>query len=95
MFRGSSVARKDLLIEQPAIELLRLLGWDYKNLFHETFGDTGTEKRSSRREVILTHRLRNALLKLNSLLPTEAIDLAVEELTGDRSAMIPVSAILS
>jgi len=83
---------EDLLIEQPAIELLRSLGWDYKNLFHETFGENGTEKRNSRREVILTHRLRSALLKLNSLLPTEAIDLAVEELTRDRSAMIPVNA---
>lgn len=84
---------EDLLIEQPAIELLRSLGWsEYKNLFHETFGDGGTEKRRSRREVILTHRLRKALVRLNSLLPSEAIDLAVEELTRDRSALIPVNA---
>lgn len=83
---------EDLLIEQPTIELLRSLGWNYKNLFHETLGETGTETRPSRRQVILLHRLRNALIRLNSLLPSEAIDLAIEELTRDRSAMIPVNA---
>ena len=79
---------EDLLIEQPAIELLRSLGWDYKNLFHETFGENGTEKRNSRREVILTHRLRSSILKLNSLLPREAIVICVDDLCHSGSGCI-------
>ena len=81
---------EDLLIEQPAIELLRSLGWDYENLYSEVYGES--EERRSRKEVFLRKRLKSALEKLNPLLPAEAIDSAVEILSRDRSAMIPVNA---
>lgn len=88
----SSEYSEDALIEQPAIELLRSLGWEYANLYNETFGEDGNEKRQSRKEAILTHRLRSSLQKLNPDLSTEAIQLAIDELTRDRSALIPVNA---
>ncbi|REJ78756.1 MAG: type I restriction endonuclease subunit R [Acidobacteria bacterium] len=88
----SSEYSEDALIEQPAIELLKSLGWDHTNLYSETFGESGSEKRQSRKEVILKHRLRTSLKFLNPELPSEAIELAIEELTQDRSALIPVNA---
>ena len=83
---------EDALIEQPAIELLAQLGWTPANLFKETFGADGTEGRKSNREAILTRRLRAKLQEFNPNRPAEAYALAIEELTRDRSAMIPVNA---
>lgn len=83
---------EDALIEQPAIELLSSLGWQTANLFYEAFGQAGTEGRASNREVILVQRLRAALEKLNPGFPTDAYDQAIEQLTRDRSTMIPVNA---
>ena len=42
--------------------------------------------------MVLTARLRPALERLNPTLDTEAIRLAIEELTRDRSAMSPAQA---
>ncbi|MDQ3633771.1 MAG: type I restriction endonuclease subunit R [Acidobacteriota bacterium] len=81
---------EDILIEQPAIELLRSLGWVYENLYSETYGED--QERRSRKEVILSRRLKCALKNLNPDLPGEAIDSAIEILSRDRSAMIPVNA---
>jgi hypothetical protein len=39
--------------------------------------------------VVLVSRLRAALVRLNPMLPPEAIAAAVDELTRDRSAMTP------
>src|SRR5712691_12326048 len=78
---------EDALIEQPAIELFKQLGWDAANCYHETFGATGTLGRETAAEVVLTSRLRPALEKLNPDLPSEAIDAAIEALWRDRSAM--------
>ncbi|MDT7542791.1 MAG: type restriction enzyme subunit [Acidobacteriota bacterium] len=83
---------EDALIEQPAIELLHELGWTPTNLFKETFGAHGTEGRKNNREVILTRRLLAKLKEFNPNLPDDAYNQAVEELTRDRSAMIPVNA---
>src|SRR6266404_1487678 len=83
---------EDSLIEQPAIELLRELGWSYANLFHETFGASGTEGRLSEREILLPRRLLAKLRELNPGLPDDAYTQAIEELNRDRSAMIPVNA---
>lgn len=80
------------LVEQPAINLLRGLGWEAVNLYHETFGLDGSPWRGSRRDAFLTKRLRMALEKLNPDLPSDALDQAVDELTRNRSALIPVSA---
>ena len=83
---------EDALIEQPAIELLHELGWTPANLYNETFGANGSEGRKSKREVILTRRLLAKLKEFNPNLPEDAYTQAVEELTRDRSAMIPVNA---
>jgi len=83
---------EDALIEQPAIELLHELGWTPTNLYKETFGEHGTQGRKHNREVILTRRLLAKLKEFNPGLPDDAYSQAVEELTRDRSAMIPVNA---
>jgi type I restriction enzyme R subunit len=81
-----------LLVEQPAIDLLKSIGWAYKNLYSETFGLQGTEGRQSESQVILTRRLRRALQSLNPGLPVDAYDQAVEQLAQDRSKQIAVNA---
>jgi type I restriction enzyme R subunit len=83
---------EDSLIEQPAIALLAELGWQTANCYEETFGPQGTLGRETSSEVVLLSRLRPMLEKLNAGLPGEALALAVEELTCDRSAMSLVSA---
>ncbi|MCX9075946.1 MAG: hypothetical protein OIN88_15075, partial [Candidatus Methanoperedens sp.] len=71
---------EDSLVEQPAIELFSQLGWQNANCFYEKFGEKGTHGRETSSEVILIHRLRAALMRLNPDLPPEAIALAIEEL---------------
>ena len=83
---------EDSLVEQPAIELFRELGWETANCFYEKFGSKGTLGRDTTSEVVLVPRLRSALVHLNPDLPSEAIELAIEELKRDRSAMSPANA---
>jgi type I restriction enzyme R subunit len=83
---------EDALIEQPAMELLHELGWTPANLFKETFGASGTEGRKNTRQVFLTRRLLAKLKEFNPGLPDDAYTQAIEELTRDRSAMIPINA---
>lgn len=82
-----------LYVEKPSMDLLAELGWQPIDAFQETFGSTGTLGRDSQREVILAHRLRNAMRSLNdSTTPESAIDEAIEAVTRDRSLMHPVRA---
>ncbi len=83
---------EDQLVEQPAVDLLRSLGWETVNAYHETLGPDGTLGRSSQSEVILTRDLRAALERLNPGLPPDAIQSALDEITHDRSAMSTVAA---
>lgn len=83
---------EDQLVEQPAIGLFADLGWQTLSAMEETFGASGTLGRETRSEVVLTARLRAALCKLNPTLPAEAISAAIDELTRDRSAMLPEAA---
>jgi len=83
---------EDSLVEQPAIELLSKLGWQTANCFYEKFGENGTLGRETSSVVVLVPRLRAALVRLNPDLPSEAIELAIEELTRDRSIMSPANA---
>lgn len=83
---------EDALIEQPAIELLKSMEWDYLNCYNETYGVGGTLGRETPQEVVLTRKLMAAIQKLNPKLPPEAWKLAVEELERDRSAMSPAAA---
>jgi type I restriction enzyme R subunit len=83
---------EDQLVEQPAVDLFRSLGWETVNAYHETFGLDGTLGRSSQGEVILTRDLRAALERLNPDLPADAIQTALDAVDRDRSAMSPVQA---
>ncbi len=80
------------LVEQPAIDLLSELGWEHKNLYHETFGAYGTEGRDGEHEVVLTRRLRGALEKLNPGQHADAYAQAVEQIATDRSSRLAVNA---
>ena len=83
---------EDELVEQPAIEAFQALGWETANLYHEKLGAHGTGGRETEHEVILPRRLRSALERLNPGLPTDALNQVIEELTRDRSKMLPVNA---
>jgi len=78
---------EDQLVEQPAIGLFAVLGWQTVSALEETFGASGTLGRETKGEAVLVQRLRAALCKFNPALPAEAISNAVDELTRDRSAM--------
>ncbi|MCK4622710.1 MAG: type I restriction endonuclease subunit R [Desulfuromonadales bacterium] len=80
------------LVEQPTIALLDRLGWTTCNCYEESFGSSGTLGRKTSSEVVLRPKLLSVLQNLNSSLPTEAHNLAIEELTRDRSLMTPVQA---
>ncbi|MEW6418669.1 MAG: type I restriction endonuclease [Nitrospirota bacterium] len=74
---------EDSLIEQPAIELFKSLNYDHQNCYHETFGKSGTLGRETPSDVVLIPRLKQSLIALNSSVSSEAINLAIEELTRD------------
>jgi type I restriction enzyme R subunit len=78
---------EDQLVEQPALGLFSMLGWQTVSAMDETFGAGGTLGRETKGEVVLTDRLRAALTKLNAGLPAEAIQTAIDDLARDRSAM--------
>lgn len=85
---------EDQLVEQPAIGLLAVLGWQVAGPNSATgeARDAGLLGRESKAEVVLVPRLRAALEKLNHNLPAEAIATAMDELCRDRSAMLPEQA---
>lgn len=83
---------EDALVEQPAIELFADLGWDTANLYGEWSGTVSSEGRETQQDVVLVPRLRVALEKLNPELPADALEKAIEELTRDRSKLLPVNA---
>ena len=80
-------------VEKPSMDLLAKLGWSPVDAFSETLGAQGTLGRDSQHEVVLTHRLRFAMRKLNPEdVPDTSINEAIEVLTKDRSAMDRVRA---
>jgi type I restriction enzyme R subunit len=83
---------EDVLVEQPAIALFARLGYETVNAFHEQAGERSVLGRETFQEVVLVARLRNALQRLNAGVSREAIELAIEELARDRSALSPVHA---
>ncbi len=60
------------LVERPAVELLAELGWTTVDAREERFRHGGTLGRDSRTDVVLTHRLRAALARLNPDVPEDA-----------------------
>lgn len=83
---------EDAAIEQPAIQLFASMGWETVNLYNEWASGKSTEGRQSEREIVLEARLRFAIARLNPGMPPSAIDQVVEEVTLDRSRMIPANA---
>ncbi|MDP3996860.1 MAG: type I restriction endonuclease subunit R [bacterium] len=83
---------EDKLIEQTAIKLFADL-WDAENFANAYSGETDTEfGRENPGEVVLMNYLKIALVKLNPNVSTEALNLAIDEIIKDRSAMSMVNA---
>lgn len=83
---------EDGLVEQPALELLSQLGWSVVNAWSESFGPAGTLGRDSMHDVVLTHRLRDALTALNPGVPEPAREEALDAISKDRLVMDRVRA---
>jgi len=85
---------EDGLVEQPSIELLETLGWDFVNCMGEVFPSGGRSElgRETRRDVLLLTRLEEAIQRLNPDLESAAVTATVEELRRDRSAVELVKA---
>ena len=82
-----------LYVEEPSMELLERLGWTRVDAFFETLGVGGTLGRDSQHEVVLPHRVRAALRRLNSSdVPDLSIQEAIDAITRDRSALDRVRA---
>src|SRR3954471_17675819 len=80
------------LVEQPALELLVELGWEVVNAWSETFGPAGTLGRDSMHEVVLVHRLRDAIRDLNPDVPEFIRAEALQAVAKDRLVMDRVPA---
>jgi len=79
-------------LELETIALFKQLGYTTDNCYNEWNSGTSTLGRETRSDVVLISKLRPALEKLNPHLPKQAITLAIEELTRDRSALTLASA---
>lgn len=80
-------------VENPSIELLSQLGWTPVDAFHEILGVKGTLGRDSQHDVILAHRLRLAMRRINPMdVPDASINEAIEALAKDRSILDRVRA---
>lgn len=75
-------------LELEAMDLFSSLGWESVNCMQEIYGINSTLRRETRTQVVLIPRLRSASQQLNPDLPNEAIQLAIEELTHDRSSSL-------
>src|SRR5262245_39471630 len=98
---ASIITTESGLVEKPGIDLLVSTGWVHSDLLYEQpepLPDGGLQEaanwtgRRSFRDLLLPVRFRTALRKLNPLLPEEALQLAENAVTADRSAMLPIAA---
>lgn len=87
---------EDGLVEQPAIALFKSLGWEVQTCWDELFGSDAQGElafgRETRSDIVLKHRLRQALEKLNTAVPTRIIQEAIDEICRDRSSMSDIAA---
>ena len=83
---------EDQLVEQPAIALLEELGWETLDCYGEFDQGGSPLVREHRGEVVLTSRLRAALVRLNPDASDTAVDGAIEALIKSRAALSPVEA---
>ncbi len=83
---------EDNLIEQTAIKIFGEL-WGAENFANAYSGEMDAEfGRENPGEVVLMNYLKIALVKLNPNVSTEALNLAIDEIIKDRSAMSMVNA---
>src|SRR3990172_2765395 len=83
---------EDKLVEQTAIKLFAEL-WGAENFANAYSGETDAEfGRENPGEVVLMSYLKIALVKLNPTVSTEALNLAIDEITKDRSTKSMVNA---
>jgi type I restriction enzyme R subunit len=82
---------EDAAIEKPTIALFAELGWQTQNCFYEAFAPHGappsTLGRETMAEVVLPNRLRAAIEKLNPGLSPNAVEIAIQEVSKDRSTV--------
>ncbi len=78
---------EDAAVEQPTIALFAELGWETLNCYHENFGALSLLGRETMAEVVLPNRLRAAIEHLNPGVSPNALEIALQEVTRDRSAM--------
>ena len=78
---------EDAAVEQPTISLFAELGWETLNCYHENFGPLSLLGRDTMADVVLPNRLRAAIENLNPGVSPLAIEIALDEVTKDRSAM--------
>lgn len=86
---------EDGLVEQPAIALFDSLDWDTETCWDEAFGDAEGDLafgRETRNDIVLTNRLREALLKLNEDISSLILQEAMDEMCRDRSSMSDIAA---
>ena len=83
---------EDKLIEQTAVKIFGEL-WGAENFANAYSGETDAEfGRENSGEVVLMNYLKIALVKLNPTVSTEALNLAIDEITKDRSTKSMVNA---
>jgi type I restriction enzyme R subunit len=84
------------LVEKPTLALLSQLGYETADGYTELLGAdhafAGGLGRDDQSQVVLHHRLRPKLPRLNPDVPAAGIEAAIDELTLDRSAMDPTRA---
>ncbi|MEP0873198.1 type I restriction endonuclease subunit R [Trichocoleus desertorum AS-A10] len=75
-------------LENETIDLFASMGWATVDCMNEVCGANNPLGRETKSEVVLVPHLRSALTKLNPGLPSEAIQLAIDELVRDRSTSL-------
>jgi type I restriction enzyme, R subunit len=75
-------------LENETIDLFDSMSWATVNCMDEACGANNPLGRETRSEVVLVPYLRSALTRLNPGLPSEAIQLAIDELVRDRSTSL-------
>jgi type I restriction enzyme R subunit len=89
---STALASEEEVVEAPALALLEGFGWAHVNLMQEKPGPANPTGRTSYRQHWLPARLMAALQKLNPTASPQALQPAADELTRDRSAMLPANA---
>ena len=84
------VSHTEAELEEAVLEHLEGLGWSTVSGWEETFGSEGTLGRDRESEPLLTHRLVEAVERLNPDVPQSARSLAVEQLCELRPGLDPV-----